>query len=108
MTLRSDYLWQIALGEQPPTRLPSDLASVRVGLALGVASIDAQVLRIHTVGATAEVTLHEHLMTVAFGLSPIYETGSGLREAADAAWSRKATYKALVSAAEDMERRAAS
>ncbi|MFI1648195.1 Scr1 family TA system antitoxin-like transcriptional regulator [Streptomyces avidinii] len=75
-----------------------------------------QVLFIHTVGATAEVTLHEHRMTVAFGLSPTYETGSGaariigagLREAADAAWSRDATYEALVSAAEDMERRAAS
>ncbi|MFD7341543.1 Scr1 family TA system antitoxin-like transcriptional regulator [Streptomyces violascens] len=75
-----------------------------------------RVLFIHTVGATAEVTLHEHRMTVAFGLSPTYETGSGaariisagLREAADAAWSREATYKALLSAAEDMERRVAS
>ncbi|WP_030390307.1 Scr1 family TA system antitoxin-like transcriptional regulator [Streptomyces sp. NRRL S-241] len=76
----------------------------------------AQVLFIHTVGATAEVTLHGHRMTVTVGLSPTYETGSGaariisagLREAADAAWSREATYKALVSAAADMERRAAS
>ncbi|MFD3959177.1 Scr1 family TA system antitoxin-like transcriptional regulator [Micromonospora tulbaghiae] len=75
-----------------------------------------QVLFIHTVGASAEVTLHEHRMTVAFGLSPTYETGSGasriigagLREAADAAWGREATLRALVSAADDMERRAAS
>ncbi|MFB8310139.1 Scr1 family TA system antitoxin-like transcriptional regulator [Streptomyces sp. NPDC055961] len=77
---------------------------------------EEQVLFIHTVGATAEVTLNEHRMVVTFGLSPTYETGSGaariigagLREAADAAWSREATHKALVSAAEDMERRAAS
>lgn len=43
MTLRSNYLWQVALGEQPPTGLPSHLASVRVGLALGLPAIDALV-----------------------------------------------------------------
>ncbi|MEU7072920.1 hypothetical protein AB0B30_27695 [Streptomyces narbonensis] len=43
MTLRSNYLWQIALGEQPPMGLPSDLAAVRVGLALGLPAIDALV-----------------------------------------------------------------
>lgn len=85
------------------------------GLSIRILPMD-QVLFIHTVGATAEVTLHEHRMTVTVGLSPSYETGSGaariisagLREAADAAWSREATHEALVSAAADMERRAAS
>ncbi|MGW4548546.1 Scr1 family TA system antitoxin-like transcriptional regulator [Streptomyces violaceorubidus] len=75
-----------------------------------------QVLFIHTVGAAAEVTLNEHRMTVTFGLFPSYETGSGaartigagLRDAADAAWGREATYEALVSAAESMKRGAAS
>ncbi|MGW4101736.1 hypothetical protein [Streptomyces sp. NPDC004976] len=43
MTLRSNYLWQIALDEQPPAGLPSDLASVRVGMALGLPAIDALV-----------------------------------------------------------------
>ncbi|MEU5662115.1 hypothetical protein [Streptomyces longwoodensis] len=43
MTLRSRYLWQIALGQQPPAELPSDLASVRVGLALGLPTIDTLV-----------------------------------------------------------------
>ncbi|MFG3403839.1 hypothetical protein [Streptomyces sp. NPDC048142] len=43
MTLRSDYLWHIALGEQPPTELPSDPASVRMGVALGLPSINALV-----------------------------------------------------------------
>ncbi|GLX22525.1 hypothetical protein [Streptomyces lavendulae] len=43
MTLRSNYLWQIALSEQPPMGLPSDLAAVRVGLALGLPAIDALV-----------------------------------------------------------------
>ncbi|MEU3046783.1 Scr1 family TA system antitoxin-like transcriptional regulator [Streptomyces sp. NPDC006984] len=75
----------------------------------------AQVLFIHTVGATAEVILHGHRMVVTVGLSPSYETGSGaartisagLRQAADAAWSRESTYEALVGAAVDMERKAA-
>ncbi|MEU9599808.1 hypothetical protein AB0E06_23710 [Streptomyces sp. NPDC048109] len=43
MSLRSNYLWQITLDEQPPAGLPSDLASVRVGLALGLPTIDALV-----------------------------------------------------------------
>jgi hypothetical protein len=43
MTLRSDYLWHIALGEQPHTRLPPDLASVRMSMALGMPAIDALV-----------------------------------------------------------------
>ncbi|MFD4245765.1 Scr1 family TA system antitoxin-like transcriptional regulator [Streptomyces sp. NPDC058525] len=75
-----------------------------------------EVLFVHTVGAAAEVNLHGHRMVVRVGLFPCYETGSGaarvisagLREAADAAWSREATYEALVSAAEGMEQRAAS
>ncbi|MFE5561229.1 Scr1 family TA system antitoxin-like transcriptional regulator [Streptomyces sp. NPDC056544] len=73
-------------------------------------------LFIHTVGAAAEVIFHGHRMVVTLGLFPSYETGSGaariisagLREAADAAWSREATYEALVSAAQGMGRRAAS
>ncbi|MFE0774287.1 Scr1 family TA system antitoxin-like transcriptional regulator [Streptomyces sp. NPDC058861] len=76
----------------------------------------SEVQFIHTVGAVTEVTIHEHRMVVRAGLFPSYETGSGaariisagLHEAADAAWSREATYEALVSAAEDMERRTAS
>jgi transcriptional regulator with XRE-family HTH domain len=75
-----------------------------------------EVLFIHTVRAAAEVTLHGHRMVVRVGLFPSYETGSaaarvisaGLHEAVGAAWSRDATYEALVSAAEGMERRAAS
>ncbi|KOV48750.1 hypothetical protein [Streptomyces sp. H036] len=43
MTLRSDHLWHIALGEQPPAGLPSDLASVRMGMALGLPAIDSLV-----------------------------------------------------------------
>ncbi|MFJ4003872.1 hypothetical protein ACIPWL_10490 [Streptomyces sp. NPDC090023] len=43
MTLRSDHLWHIALGEQPPAGLPSDLASVRIGMALGLPAIDSLV-----------------------------------------------------------------
>ncbi|MGW4101737.1 helix-turn-helix domain-containing protein [Streptomyces sp. NPDC004976] len=76
----------------------------------------SKVLLIHAVGAAAEVTLHGHRMVVRIGLFPSYETGSGttrvistgLHEAVGAAWSRDATYEAFVSAAEDMERRAAS
>ncbi len=43
MTLHSDYLWRFTLGEQPPIELPDDLASVRVGVALGLPAIDALV-----------------------------------------------------------------
>ncbi|MEU3171815.1 Scr1 family TA system antitoxin-like transcriptional regulator [Streptomyces sp. NPDC007000] len=76
----------------------------------------SEVRFIHTVGAAAEVTIHGHRLVVRVGLFPSYETGSGaariisagLHEAVGAAWSRDATYEALVSAAEAMERRAAS
>ncbi|MFF8902485.1 Scr1 family TA system antitoxin-like transcriptional regulator [Streptomyces lydicus] len=73
-------------------------------------------LFIHTVGAAAEVILHGHHMVVTVGLFPCYETSSGaargvsagLHEAVGAAWSRDATYEALLSAAEGVERRTAS
>lgn len=76
----------------------------------------SEALLIHAVGTAAEVTLHGHRMVVRDRLFPSYETGSGttriisagLHEAVGAAWSRDATYEALVSAAEGMERRAAS
>ncbi|MBM9624644.1 Scr1 family TA system antitoxin-like transcriptional regulator [Streptomyces zhihengii] len=76
----------------------------------------SEVLFIQSVGPAAEVTLHGHRMVVRNSLFPCYETGSrtarvisaGLREAADAAWSRDATHGALMSAAEDMERKSIS
>ncbi|MFI5857417.1 helix-turn-helix domain-containing protein [Streptomyces parvulus] len=76
----------------------------------------SEVRFIHTVGPAAEVTIHGHRMVVRVGLFPSYETGSGaariisagLHDAVRAAWSREATYEALVNAAEGMERRAAS
>ncbi|MGW8989109.1 Scr1 family TA system antitoxin-like transcriptional regulator [Streptomyces zhihengii] len=68
---------------------------------------------IHAVGPVAEVAIDGHRMVVRIGLFPCYETGFGpaqvvsaaLQEAAGAAWSREATYEALVTAAEAMERR---
>ncbi|MFG3403837.1 Scr1 family TA system antitoxin-like transcriptional regulator [Streptomyces sp. NPDC048142] len=85
------------------------------GLTIRILPLD-EVLFIHTVGAAAEVILHGHRMVVTVGLFPSYETGSGaarvisagLHEGVGAAWSRDATYEALVSAAEGMERRTAS
>ncbi|MBK3584190.1 helix-turn-helix transcriptional regulator [Streptomyces sp. MBT57] len=76
----------------------------------------SQVLFITTVGPVAEVTVLGQRMVVSVGLFPSYETGSGaarsvsagLREALDKAWSREETRARLVSAAEAMERRAAS
>ncbi|MET9779401.1 Scr1 family TA system antitoxin-like transcriptional regulator [Streptomyces sp. NPDC006367] len=76
----------------------------------------SEVRFVHTVGPVAEVTIHGHRMVVRVGLFPSYETGSGaargigagLQEAVGAAWSREATYEAFMSAAEGMERRAAS
>ncbi|MFE2268479.1 Scr1 family TA system antitoxin-like transcriptional regulator [Streptomyces lavendulae] len=112
---RGDHPAMVAEQLRHLARLVSREVSGGEGLSIRILPMD-QVLFIHTVGATAEVTLHKHRMTVTLGLSPIYETGSGaariisagLREADDAAWSREATHKALVNAAEDMERRAAS
>ncbi|MFE9137929.1 Scr1 family TA system antitoxin-like transcriptional regulator [Streptomyces sp. NPDC007355] len=85
------------------------------GLTIRILPLD-ELLFIHLIGATAEVTIHGHRMLVRVSLFPSYETGSGaarvisasLHEAVGAAWSREATYEALVKAAEDMERRAAS
>ncbi|MFJ1954609.1 helix-turn-helix domain-containing protein [Streptomyces microflavus] len=76
----------------------------------------SQVLFITTVGPVAEVTLLGQRMVASVGLFPSYETGSGaarsvsagLREALDEVWSREETRARLVSAAEVMERRAAS
>ncbi|MFE8941116.1 hypothetical protein ACFYNX_27040 [Streptomyces sp. NPDC007872] len=62
MTLRSRYLWQIALGEQPPAPLPSDLASVRVGLALGLPTIDALVEDGTDVGSVKYCLDHHQLV----------------------------------------------
>jgi hypothetical protein len=62
MTLRSDYLWHIALGEQPPEGLPSDLASVRVGLALGLPAIDALVKDGTDVGPVRYCLTHHQLV----------------------------------------------
>ncbi|MFJ6437811.1 Scr1 family TA system antitoxin-like transcriptional regulator [Streptomyces sp. NPDC091416] len=67
-------------------------------------------------GPVAEVTVRGHRMVASARLFPSYETGSGaaravsagLLEALDAAWSREETQTRLVSAAEAMERRAAS
>lgn len=74
------------------------------------------VLFIHSVGPVAEVTVRGHRMVASVGLFPSYETGSGaaravsagLLEALGAAWSREETRARLVSAAQVMERRAAS
>lgn len=41
MTLHSDRLWRIAADEQPPFAPSADLASVKVGMALGLSAIDA-------------------------------------------------------------------
>ncbi|MER5984192.1 hypothetical protein [Streptomyces sp. NPDC001787] len=62
MTLRSDHLWHIALGEQPPMGLPSDLASVRVGLALGLPALDALVGEGTGVGPVKYCLAHRQLV----------------------------------------------
>ncbi|MGW3199233.1 hypothetical protein ACWDBD_32640 [Streptomyces sp. NPDC001118] len=62
MSLRSDYLWRFALGEQPPTGLPSDLASVRVGMALGLRAIDALVAVGADVGPVKYCLVHGQLL----------------------------------------------
>ncbi|MEU9599809.1 Scr1 family TA system antitoxin-like transcriptional regulator [Streptomyces sp. NPDC048109] len=95
--------------------LVSQESSDRQGLTIRILPTQ-RALFIHTVGATAGVTIHGHRMVVRVGLFPSYETGSGaariisagLHDAVRAAWSREATYEALVNAAEGMERRAAS
>ncbi|MFB8310137.1 hypothetical protein ACFC5T_16430 [Streptomyces sp. NPDC055961] len=62
MTLRSDHLWHIALGEQPPTGLLPDLASVRVGLALGLPAIDALVAEGTGIGPVKYCLAHRQLV----------------------------------------------
>lgn len=62
MTLRSDYLWHVALGEQPPTELSSDLASVRVGMALGLPTIDALIGDGTDVGPVKYCLIHRQLV----------------------------------------------
>lgn len=76
----------------------------------------SQAVFVTAVGPVAEVTILGQRMVASVGLFPSYETGSGtarsasagLREALDKAWSREETRARLVSAAESMERRAAS
>ncbi|MEU5662113.1 helix-turn-helix domain-containing protein [Streptomyces longwoodensis] len=95
-------------------RLMGQETSDEQGLVIRILPL-SEVRFIHTVGPTAEVAVHGHRMVVRVGLFPSYETGSGaarvisagLHEAVGAAWSRQATYEALVNAAEAMERRAA-
>lgn len=62
MTLRSDHLWQFALGEQPPTGLSSDLASVRVSMALGLHAIDALIGDGTDVGPVKYCLIHRQLV----------------------------------------------
>ncbi|KOV22546.1 hypothetical protein ADK90_10555 [Streptomyces sp. XY413] len=62
MTLRSDYPWHIALGEHPPAGLPSDLASVRMGMALGLPAIDSLVGDGTDVGPVRYCLAHRQLL----------------------------------------------
>ncbi|MFJ6809072.1 Scr1 family TA system antitoxin-like transcriptional regulator [Streptomyces anulatus] len=85
------------------------------GLAVRILPL-SRALCVQTFGPVAEVTVNGHRMVASVGLFPNYETGSGaartasagLLEALDCAWTREETRTRLVSAAEAMERRAAS
>ncbi|MFE1782465.1 glycoside hydrolase family 15 protein [Streptomyces sp. NPDC059506] len=62
MTLRSDHLWHITVGEQPPSGLPADLASVQVGMALGLPAIDTLIADGTNVGPVKYCLTHHQLV----------------------------------------------
>ncbi|MBQ0972911.1 hypothetical protein ACFUV2_22455 [Streptomyces pilosus] len=62
MNLRSDHLWRIAVGEQPPSELPADLASVQVGMALGLPAIDTLIADGTNVGPVKYCLTHRQLV----------------------------------------------
>ncbi len=62
MTLRSDFSWNIDLGERPPAVVSPDLGAVRVGLALGLRAIDALVAEGSDVGPVKYCLLHHRLL----------------------------------------------
>ncbi|WP_051779866.1 hypothetical protein [Streptomyces sp. NRRL S-241] len=87
MTLRSDHLWNITLGEQPPMGLPSDLASVRVGLALGLPAIDALVGDGTGVGPVKYCLAHRQLV-VLVEAETVHRWGAAHSDCVPAAGSR--------------------
>lgn len=62
MTLRSNHLWHVAIGEQPPSGLPAGLASVRVGMVLGLPAIDVLVADGTNVGPVKYCLPHHQLV----------------------------------------------
>ncbi|MFD9771706.1 hypothetical protein ACFWXE_15510 [[Kitasatospora] papulosa] len=87
MTLRSDHVWQIAVGEQPPSVLPADLASVKVGMALGLPTIDALVADGTNVGPVKYCLTH-HQLVVPVEADTIHRWGAAHSNCVSAARSR--------------------
>ncbi|MEU2354452.1 hypothetical protein ABZ599_16040 [Streptomyces misionensis] len=62
MALRSNHLWRIAVDEQPHSGLPTDFASVQVGMALGLPTVDALVADGTNVGPVKYCLTHHQLV----------------------------------------------
>ncbi|WP_435057695.1 hypothetical protein [Streptomyces sp. bgisy060] len=87
MTLRSDYLWRFALGEQPPVGLPSGLAAVRVGMALGLHAVDALVGDGVDLGPVKYCLIHRELV-VPVEAETVHRWGAAHSDCVPAAGSR--------------------